>query len=116
MGFKNRPTIRDHISDGILRKFLNQLPWQKDCLLKDEYKDIVKLDKIADNKIQLHDGTISVKFFTEMLHDMPRFEFDKHNYDFRVGNFTRETIPVTKYIPKWPQFHIKKLLPKEMTS
>jgi len=109
---RNQKTIRDHISDDILKEFLNQLPWKKDQLIGIEktYKDIVKLDQITNVRIKIKKGFISGKFFAGVLQELPRFDFDKHHYEFRLSNFTRETIPPKKHIDKWPGFHVRKLL------
>jgi len=103
-------TLRDYISDNILKEFLNQLPWKKDQLLRDEYKDIVKLDQITDATIKIKKGTMSGRFFVAMLAQLPVFEFENHMYRYWLSNFTRETIPVKKHINKWPTFHVKKIL------
>lgn len=118
-------TIRDHVSDDILKEFLNQLPWEKDQLFttnfpeidsphktKGVYRDVVKLEKIQEATIKIKKGTMSGRFFVEMLKELPRFDFDKHHYQLWLSNFTRETIPVKKHINKWPSFHVRKIISK----
>ena len=105
-------TIRDYVSDDILKEFLDQLPWQKDQLIGIDktYKDVVKFDQITDATIKIKRGTMSGRFFVEILKQLPRFDFNKHHYQVWNSNFTRETIPPRKYVNKFPGFHVRKIL------
>lgn len=106
-------TIRDHISDNILKEFLSQLPWQKDQLIGMEktYKDVVTIDDIIDATIKVgrHD-TMSGKFFVDMLQQLPSFELDKKHYRLWYNTFTKQAIPPRKYTNKFPGFHVRKII------
>ena len=107
-----KQTIRDYVSDDILEEFLNQLSWQKDQLLGIDktYKDIVTLKQVTEATIKIKKGTMSGRFFVELLRELPRFDFNKHHYQLRNNNLTRETIPPRKYVNKFPGFHVRKIL------
>ena len=107
---RNRKTIKDHVSDDILKEFLNQLPWMKDHLIQDEYKDVVKIKDIEDATIKIKKGNMSGKFFVEILKELPRFDFENKHYQLWMSTFTRASIPPKKHINKWSGFHIRKLL------
>ena len=121
MPFPRKPTIRDYVSDDILKTFLEQLPWQKDQQFGNEIKDVVKLDDILEAKIKIKKklmrepanvayGTISGKIFVDVLKESPPFEFENHMYRFWVSNFSRETMPCKKRPDKLPGFNVRKVL------
>ena len=110
LSFGNKKTMKDFVSDEILEKFVNQLPWLKDHLIQDEYKDVVKIDQIMNTKIKLKDGTISGILFLKILAEHPKFELGKHRYEFRLSNFYRTGLTPKKHINKWPTFHVKKIV------
>jgi len=105
-------TIRDYVSDDILKEFLNQLPWRKDQLLGTDktYKDVVKLDQITDEIIKIKKGTMSGRFFVEILKQLPNFEFENYHYRVWWNILTRETIPPRKFVNRFPGFHVRKIL------
>ena len=114
MGLKFNPrnqTIRGYVSDDILHDFLRQLPWRKDQLigLDKTYKDVVRLDQITDTTIKIKKGTMSGRFFVEILKQLPNFEFEDHHYRIWHSNFTRQTIPPRKYVDRFPGFHVRKI-------
>ena len=113
MGLKfgrNQKTMKDFVSEEILEKFVSQLPWQKDLLIKDEYKDIVKMDQMAKTDIKLKDGTIKAIVFLKILTEHPKFSLGKYNYEFNLSSFYRTGLTPKKHINKWPSFHVRKLL------
>jgi len=110
-----KQTIRDYVSDNILNEFLKQLPWEKDQLFTSsfsdgEYRDIVKLDEISDATIKIKKGTMSGRFFVEILKQLPKFDYDGHHYMLWFNTFTRATIPPKKHKDRWKGFHVRKIL------
>ena len=104
--------MKDFVSEEILSKFVKQLPWMKDHLMGDEYKDIVKLDQISKTQIKLKDGTISGAVFLKILTEHPKFELGKHNYEFRLSSFYRTGLEPKKHKDRWPMFHVRKIMSK----
>jgi len=114
---RNQKTIKDFVSDGILEKFVSQLPWKKDQLFTHsfsdgEYKDLVKMDQCRDTEIKLKDGTISGLLFLKILMEYPKFQLGKHNYEFNLSSFYRTGLTPKKHINKWPGFHVRKIISK----
>ena len=107
---RNHKTIKDYVSAGILKEFLNQLPWMKDQLIQDEYKDVVKIKAVEEATIKINKGTMSGKFFLEILKELPQFDFENKHYQLWLSTFTRASIPAKKHINKWPSFHVKKII------
>jgi len=107
-------TIRDYVSDDILHAFLKQLPWRKNqfftTLTGGVYRDIVMLDQITDATIKIKKGTMSGRFFVEILKQLPHFKFEDHYYRVWYSTLFREAIPAKKHINKWPGFNVRKLL------
>ena len=71
---------------------------------------MVKLDEISDATIKIKKGTMSGRFFVEILKQLPKFDFDNHHYMLWFNTFTKATIPAKKHISKWPSFHVRKII------
>ena len=115
MGLKfnaNKGTIKDYVSEEILTKFVKQLPWSKDQLLKNEYKDVVKIDQFKNTSIKLKDGKINAMVFLKLLLEFPKFELGQHKYEFRLSSLYRTGLTPKKHVDKFPMFHVRKIIDK----
>ena len=101
--------IQEFLSDDIIKEFVNQLDWEKDCLFGDVYKDIVKIDQIKDAKFKINKGFMSGEVFLKILEEAPVFTFEDHSYRLQLSNFYRTGLTPKKHIDKWPRFHVRKI-------
>lgn len=107
-----RKTINDFVSEDILKKFVKQIPWERDLLMKDVYKDVCKIDRISESVIHLKDGDITGRVFLALLTEYPKFTLGKHNYELELSSFYRTGLKPKKHIDKWPMFHVRKIIDK----